>query len=137
MVDAMEFNKESAEKRSHILERVGVTPKRYFLLTIHRPENTDRCEHMENIIRAVGEAGMPVVFPVHPRTKKCLEEYGMWNRLPTNIIITDPLGYLDMLKLMRYASKILTDFGGVQKEAYLLGLPCITLRENTGWRDCS
>jgi UDP-N-acetylglucosamine 2-epimerase (non-hydrolysing) len=133
MVDAIEFNKASAEKRSHILERLGVAPKRYFILTIRRPANTDSYEHMENIIRAVGEAGMPVVFRVHPRTKKCLEEYGMWNRLPTKIIITDPLGYLDMLKLMRHASKILTDSGGVQKEEYILGVPCITLRGNMEW----
>ena len=82
---------------------------------------------------AVGVAGMPVVFPVHLRTKKFLEEYGMWNRLPGNIIITEPLGYLDMLKLMRHASKILTDSGGIQKEAYILGVPCITLRKNTDW----
>jgi len=86
-----------------------------------------------SIIGAVGKAGMPVVFPVHPRTHKCLEAYGMGGRLPANIIITEPLGYLDMLKLMRHASRILTDSRGIQKEAYLLGVPCITLRENTEW----
>jgi len=133
MVDALEFNTEIAEKRSKILERLGITPKQYLVLTVHRPANTDSREHMESIIGAVGEAGMPIVFPVHPRTHKCLEAYGMGGRLPANIIVTEPLGYLDMLKLMRHASKILTDSGGMQKEAYLLGVPCITLRENTEW----
>ncbi|MCK9631803.1 MAG: UDP-N-acetylglucosamine 2-epimerase (non-hydrolyzing) [Methanoregula sp.] len=133
MADALEFNKEIAEEHSTILERLGIHPKQYLVLTVHRPANTDTREHMENIIGAVGEAGMPVVFPVHPRSRKYLEEYGMWDRLPANIIVTEPLGYLDMLKLMRHASKILTDSGGIQKEAYMLGVPCITLRENTEW----
>jgi UDP-GlcNAc3NAcA epimerase len=133
MVDTLAFNKEIAEQRSQILERLGITPKQYLVLTVHRPANTDNQEHMESIISAVGEAKMPVVFPVHPRTHKCLEEYGMGERLPVNIIVTDPLGYLDMLKLMRHASKILTDSGGIQKEVDMLGVPCITLRENTEW----
>jgi len=133
MVDALEFNKEIAEKRSQILERLCITPDQYLVLTVHRPANTDRKENLESIIRAVEKAGMPVVFPVHPRTKKCLQEYGMWNQLPANIIITEPLGYLDMVKILRHASKILTDSGGMQKEAYMLGVPCITLRENTEW----
>lgn len=133
MVDALEFNKEIAEERSLILNRLGLASKSYLVLTVHRPSNTDSLEHMESIIGALGEAGMPVVFPVHPRTKKYLEAYGMWARLPANIIVTEPLGYLDMLKLMRHASKILTDSGGIQKEAYILGIPCITLRENTEW----
>jgi len=133
MVDALEFNKEIAEKRSPILERLGITQDQYLVLTVHRPANTDSRKHMESIIGAVGEAGIPVVFPVHPRTHKCLEEYGMGGRLPANIIVTEPLGYLDMLKLMRHASRILTDSGGIQKEAYLLGVPCITLRESTEW----
>ncbi len=133
MVDALESNKEIAEERSQILERLGLVSKQYLVLTVHRPANTDDREHMENIIGAVGEAGTPVVFPVHPRTKKFLEEYGLWNRLPTNIIITEPLGYLDMLKLMRHSCKILTDSGGIQKEAYILSVPCITLRDVTEW----
>ena len=133
MVDALEYNKEIAEERSLILERLGLASKQYLVLTVHRPVNTDSRENMKNIIEAVGMAGKPVVFPVHPRTKKVLEEYEIWNRLPTNIIITEPLGYLDMLKLMRHASKILTDSGGIQKEAYLLRVPCITLRDVTEW----
>ena len=77
MVDALEFNKEIAEKRSPVLERLGITPNQYLVLTVHRPANTDSREHMESIIGAVGEAEMPVVFPVHPRTHKYLE--GVWN----------------------------------------------------------
>ena len=133
MVDALVFNKDIAEECSTIIERLGLASKQYLVLTVHRPANTDSCERMENIIGAVGEAGVPVIFPVHPRTKKCLEEYLMWDRLPANIIITEPLGYLDMLKLMRHAAKILTDSGGIQKEAYMLGVPCITLRDVTEW----
>jgi UDP-N-acetylglucosamine 2-epimerase (non-hydrolysing) len=133
MVDALEFNREIAEDRSQILERLNLASKQYLVLTVHRPANTDSQEHMENIMGAVGKAGLPVVFPVHPRTKKFLEEYGMWNWLPANIIAIEPLGYLDMLKLMRHACKILTDSGGIQKEAYILSVPCITLRDNTEW----
>jgi UDP-GlcNAc3NAcA epimerase len=133
MVDALEFNKEIAEKRSGILEQLGITKQKYLVLTVHRPVNTDSREHMMSIIGAIGKVSVPVVFPVHPRTHKCLEEYGMTGRLPSNIIVTKPFGYLDMLKLMRNASRILTDSGGIQKEAYLLGVPCITLREKTEW----
>ena len=133
MADALAFNRGIAESRSHILEQLGLASKQYLVLTVHRPANTDSREHLENIIGAVGEAGLPVVFPVHPRSRKYLEEYGMWDRLPANIIVTEPLGYLDMLKLMRHSCKILTDSGGIQKEAYILSVPCITLRENTEW----
>jgi len=133
MVDALEFNKEVAEEHSQILKRLGLTSKQYLVLTVHRAANTDNRKHMENIIEAAGGVRLPVVFPVHPRTKKCLVDYGMWDRLPPNVIITEPQGYLDMLKLIRHSCKVLTDSGGVQKEAYLLGAPCITLRENTEW----
>ncbi len=133
MVDALEFNREIAKERSQILKRLSLTSKQYLVLTVHRPANTGSQVHMENIIGAVGEAGLPVVFPVHPRTKKFLEEYGMWDRLPANIVVTEPLGYLDMLNLMRHTYKILTDSGGIQKEAYILRVPCITLRDVTEW----
>jgi UDP-N-acetylglucosamine 2-epimerase (non-hydrolysing) len=133
MVDALEFNKEIAEKRSRIIERLGITQKHYFVLTVHRPTNTDNRKQIKNIIKAVGKAGMPVVFPAHPRTRKLLIEYGMWDNLPPNVIAIEPLGYLDMVRLMAGSSKILTDSGGMQKEAYILRVPCITLRENTEW----
>jgi UDP-N-acetylglucosamine 2-epimerase (non-hydrolysing) len=88
---------------------------------------------MNAIIGALRDFKMPVVFPVHPRTRKYLQEYGVWDRMPENIHVTEPLGYLDMVQLMGHARRILTDSGGVQKEAYMLSVPCITLRENTEW----
>lgn len=135
MSDALEFNRKIAEERSLVLNRLGVSPKQYLVLTVHRPSNTDSRMHMENIIGALGDCGIPVVFPVHPRTRKYLEEYGMWDRLPANFIVTEPLGYLDMIRSMGSAQKIVTDSGGIQKEAYMLGVPCVTLRENTEWEE--
>src|SRR5659263_199564 len=88
-------------------------------------------DNMRSIIEALGDSGMPVVFPVHPRTEKFLQEYGLVERMPGKGRLIKPLGYLDML--MANARKILTDSGGIQKEAYMLGAPCITLRENTEW----
>jgi UDP-N-acetylglucosamine 2-epimerase (non-hydrolysing) len=85
------------------------------------------------IIEALGEAGRIAVFPVHPRTEKYLVEYRLPERMPGNEKVVPPIGYLDMLMLMNRAEKILTDFGGIQKEAYILRVPCITLRENTEW----
>ncbi len=133
MVDAMNYNRGVAEERSRILEDVGVEPGDYLAVTVHRPSNTDSRESMAAILGALGEAGRPVVFPVHPRTRKFLGEYGLLGKIPGNVILTEPLGYLDMIRLMAHAEKILTDSGGIQKEAYLLGVPCITLRENTEW----
>jgi len=102
-------------------------------MTVHRPVNTDSRKNMETIISAIGESGRTTVFPVHPRTRKYLEEYGLWKTMPSNIVVTEPLGYLDMLLLMSHAEKILTDSGGMQKEAYILAVPCITLRDTTEW----
>lgn len=133
MADALEYNKALAERKSRILETFGLTEKKYFVLTVHRAGNTDNRENLANIIKAVGEAGDPVIFPVHPRTRKYISEYGLMTHLPNNIRLCEPLGYLDMIRLMEGAKKILTDSGGVQKEAYMLGVPCITLRKNTEW----
>lgn len=133
MADALEYNRKIAEKKSSILERLGLVKGSYLAVTIHRPSNTDDKKHLSDIIGALGECDAKVVFPVHPRTMKYMKEYGLLEGLPPNIMLTEPLGYLDMLKLMSNADKILTDSGGVQKEAYLLKVPCITLRENTEW----
>jgi UDP-N-acetylglucosamine 2-epimerase (non-hydrolysing) len=133
MADALLFNREIAQKTSPILETLGLKEKKYLVLTIHRASNTNNRQNLTNIIHAVGESRVPVVFPVHPRTRKYLLEYGLIDRLPVNIIVIDPLGYLEMIRLMAGACKLLTDSGGMQKEAYMLGVPCITLRENTEW----
>lgn len=133
MVDAMYYNQNLAKSRSRIVEDLGITRGRYLILTVHRPSNTDDVNHMRAIFDAISKSGIPVVFPAHPRTRKSLMEFDLWNNLPKNIIPLDPLGYLDMLQLMQYAQKILTDSGGMQKEAYILGIPCITLRDNTEW----
>ena len=131
MVDALEYNLKIAEKKSGIIEELALEKGKYLVITVHRPGNTDSRENMTNIIEALGETGGVVVFPVHPRTEKYLREYGLL--MPENVKLIKPLGYLDMLKLMASAKKILTDSGGIQKEAYVLGVPCITLRENTEW----
>jgi UDP-N-acetylglucosamine 2-epimerase (non-hydrolysing) len=135
MLDALSYNLEVAKMKSRIIEKLGLEKKKYLVTTVHRPGNTDSIDNMRSIIEALGEIGMPVVFPLHPRTEKCLQEYGLLERIPGNVKLIKPLGYLDMLMLMANARKILTDSGGIQKEAYMLGVPCITLRENTEWME--
>src|SRR5271157_3128625 len=133
MADALVYNRGIAQRKSHILETLGFADEEYCVLTVHRAGNTDDRQNLTSIIRAVGEAGIPVVFPVHPRTRQYLQKYHLLVNLPRNIHMIDPLGYLDMIRLMESAMKILTDSGGIQKEAYMLGVPCITLRESTEW----
>jgi UDP-N-acetylglucosamine 2-epimerase (non-hydrolysing) len=133
MKDALDFNRARAAGKSRILERLDLSPGTYLVMTVHRPSNTDNREHLAAIMGALADAGIPVVFPVHPRTRKFLASYGLLDNLPDTIRCIEPVGYLDMLRLMSSARKILTDSGGVQKEAYLLSIPCITLRENTEW----
>jgi len=88
---------------------------------------------MRSIIAVLSDSGMPGMFPTHPGTQNRLHENGLPEKMPGNVRLIKPLGYLDMLMLMATARKILTDSGGIQKEAYMLGVPCITLRENTEW----
>jgi len=135
MYDALIYNIEIARKNSKILRELGLKPKKYLLATVHRAENTDDKERLKNIVGAFVESGELIVFPVHPRTVKFLRAYGFYERLEKvdNVILTKPVGYLDMLVLEENARKILTDSGGVQKEAYFLKVPCITLRNKTEW----
>jgi UDP-N-acetylglucosamine 2-epimerase (non-hydrolysing) len=133
MVDALHYNQKIVKESPGICERLGLSKGRYLLMTIHRPSNTDHKENMRSIIRALRRSGKTIVFPVHPRTRKYLKEYGLWDEMPGSILCIDPVGYLDMLRLLSGAEKVLTDSGGVQKEAYITGVPCITLRENTEW----
>ena len=132
MVDSLNYCINIAEKKSKVLDELGLKPKEYLLATVHRAENTDDPERLSGIVEAFCEAGN-VVFPCHPRTKKLLNQFGLWDRLQENVKIIKPIGYFDMLLLEKNSKKILTDSGGVQKEAYILGVPGITLRDNTEW----
>lgn len=116
-----------------LLPTLHVAPQSYMLVTVHRPANTDDLTAMSNIAYALNKLEMPVIFPVHPRTRACLERYGIsWRK---HVQLIEPVGYLDMLALEWAAYRILTDSGGVQKEAFLLGVPCVTLREETEWSE--
>jgi UDP-N-acetylglucosamine 2-epimerase len=136
MYDAVLQFSSIARKRSTILEDLGLKPKTYLLTTIHRPYNTDIPENLRNIFQAFAEIGEIMVFPVHPRTSKkiaALESASSQELVPGNAKIIEPVGYLDMLVLEENARLILTDSGGMQKEAYFFGVPCITLRPETEW----
>jgi UDP-N-acetylglucosamine 2-epimerase (non-hydrolysing) len=135
MVDVLIANKELAEK-SDILEKLGLRSKQYITVTIHRASNTDIQENLERIVKVliqIADMGETVVFPIHPRTQKLLANYGLLDNLKTKVKIISPLGYFEFLKLLNHSKKVLTDSGGIQKEAYILKVPCITLRENTEW----
>ncbi|KUK69194.1 MAG: UDP-N-acetylglucosamine 2-epimerase, partial [Methanocalculus sp. 52_23] len=101
--------------------------------TVHRASNTDDEQHLRSIMAAFAGLDRPVIFPAHPRTRKYLEQYGITPEPISNVRLIEPLAYLDMLRLLAQAAAVLTDSGGVQKEAYILQIPCITLRENTEW----
>lgn len=118
--------------KSDILERTDLQEKQYYLVTVHRAANVDKRENLENILDGLEKIDHEVVFPLHPRTKKMLIEnrYSFSN---SRIRFIDPVRYIDMLALERGALAILTDSGGVQKEAYFFKVPCITLREETEW----
>jgi UDP-N-acetylglucosamine 2-epimerase (non-hydrolysing)/UDP-GlcNAc3NAcA epimerase len=122
-----------AADRSRALEELAVEPRDYVLVTAHRAGNVDLPERLEALVSLIEALPGKVVFPVHPRTAKRLDESGLRGRLETAAILTPPLGYLDFLELARNARAVLTDSGGVQKEAYLLETPCVTLRDTTEW----
>jgi UDP-N-acetylglucosamine 2-epimerase len=119
-----------ARERSGALATVGVEPGRYLLLTLHRPTNTEP-EALGGIAQALGRLGEPVVFPAHPRTAAALVAGAV--DLPANVLLTPPAGYLDFAALASQARVVLTDSGGVQKEAYWYRVPCVTLRTTTEW----
>jgi UDP-GlcNAc3NAcA epimerase len=131
MGDALAFAVARAKDRADPLESVGVADRGYLLLTLHRAENTDDATRLSEVLSAVNRLTEPVVFPVHPRTRKAMDRLGYSPAAHVRLI--EPLGYLDMVALERSARMILTDSGGVQKEAYWLGVPCLTLREETEW----
>jgi UDP-N-acetylglucosamine 2-epimerase len=134
MYDAVLQFSSIARKRSTILNDLKLQPKAYLLTTIHRPYNSDIPENLQNILSAFAEIGEVIVFPVHPRTRKKIAEFEhRFQHDLTNINMIEPVGYLDMLVLEENARLILTDSGGMQKEAYFFSVPCITLRPETEW----
>ena len=133
MYDAYVQNLEVARRSCRVLEQLGVERNGYHLLTMHRAENVDRPELLAAILDGVGDSGLRVLFPVHPRTRSALNASG--RKVPANVTLVDPVGYLEMLILEENAEAIVTDSGGVQKEAYFAGRPCVTLRERTEWTE--
>jgi UDP-N-acetylglucosamine 2-epimerase len=131
MYDALLENAPIAAKRSNVLRDLALTPGGYALATVHRAANTDDPARLADIIDALALLREPVILPLHPRTRAALMGTDIEVEPPVRIV--DPAGYIDMLALEQNARMILTDSGGVQKEAYLLGVPCVTLREETEW----
>jgi UDP-N-acetylglucosamine 2-epimerase len=147
MYDSILYYSKLAEKKSTILKDLNLIPQidssiphsafripNYYLATLHRAENTDDPRRLESILRALSEIGkkLPVVLPLHPRTRKMIKDYDLFPK-SKGIRLIEPVSYLNMLNLEKNAKAILTDSGGVQKEAYWLKVPCFTLREETEW----
>lgn len=135
MYDAALYYGERVAKKSRILERLGVAEGRYILATVHRAENTDSFERMSSILSAFVEVAsdIPVILPLHPRTRAVLARSFGGVLSFNNLQIIDPVGYLDMVMLEKCAGLIVTDSGGVQKEAFFHQTPCVTLRDETEW----
>ena len=135
MYDAALYYGEKAVRESDILNRLSLSKSSYVLATVHRAENTDNAERLEEIFLSLAELAtrIPVVLPLHPRTRVTLARHGLDSTVPRGFKIVDPLGYLDMVMLEMNAAAIATDSGGVQKEAFFHGVPCVTLRAETEW----
>ncbi len=116
---------------------LNLKPSQYILATIHRAENTDNMDRLAAIIAGLSEVSdeLPVVWPVHPRTLKVMTEKGLLPSVSSNMYLIEPVGYLDMVQLEKYAAVIATDSGGVQKEAFFYQVPCVTLRDETEWTE--
>lgn len=135
MLDSFVHFSKVAGKKSRILDELGLSRGEYLLVTAHRARNTDIEQNLENIVDALLSLDERIVFPVHPRTEKCLKTYRLYDKLKNsqNVMLIAPVGYLDSIILTKNARKVLTDSGGLQKEAYFSRVPCITLDEATGW----
>jgi len=130
MYDSVLHHAARASAKSRVLERCGVAPREYVLATVHRAENTDDGERLGAIMAALAQADVPVILPLHPRTRARLGEGAASGG---SLRLIDPVGYLDMLALERHARAIISDSGGVQKEAYFFRVPCVTTRPETEW----
>lgn len=136
MYDATLYFAEQAQKTSNILQQLQIVSKQYYLATIHRAQTTDNTEKLANILYAFQQIYHPIILPLHPRTKKVIDNSIILTKLiqeSPKLRIIDSVSYLDMLLLEKHAALILTDSGGVQKESYFHHTPCITMREETEW----
>ncbi len=135
MLDAIRFNEALARSRSQVLETLGLTAGNYLVATVHRAENTedDRLGSLLDAFARIARPDRPVVFPVHPRTAKRIRDAHSNRPQAKGLRLLEPLGYLDMIRLVGTARIVLTDSGGLQKEAFFLGRPCVTLRGETEW----
>jgi UDP-N-acetylglucosamine 2-epimerase len=132
MLDVLNRARQQAvAKRPDILNRLGLKEKGYLLATVHRSETTDTPERLQGVLQAFNALDETIVFPIHPRARKAIAAANF--SLKPHVRLIDPLGYLEMMTLSDCARLILTDSGGLQKEAYWLGVPCITLRDETEW----
>lgn len=132
MYDVLLNNRKYAENTT-ILTTLNIKAHKYILATLHRQSNTDNPENLLHILTALSQLEETVVFPVHPRTEKCIRNHRLKRALGKNILLIKPVGYFEFLWLENNAKKIVTDSGGIQKEAYIFKIPCITTRENTEW----
>jgi len=133
MIDTLIQNIEKCEK-SVILEKLSLKPRRYVAVTLHRPSNVDNPEILRSVLGTITSAcsPLPVVFPCHPRTRETIKRHNiLTKKLSDSILLVEPLGYLDFLKLQSQSFFVITDSGGIQAETTYLGIPCITLRNNT------
>ena len=135
MYDAALFYSQKAESKSKILNRLTLQPNNYILVTVHRAENTDNAEKLEAIFEALTliNQEIKIILPLHPRTRNALVRQGMLERILRDINLIEPVGYLDMVMLEKNARLIVTDSGGIQKEAFFHNVPCVTLRQETEW----
>ena len=131
MFDALLANSKKASEVSPVLKKYSLIVQNYFVATVHRAENTDDKEKLSQILDIFASLNETLILPIHPRTKNKINNFGLI--IPKNVIVIEPLGYLDMLELMQKAKSIFTDSGGIQKEAYYVNVPCITLREESEW----
>jgi len=126
-----------AKEKSSVLGRLGLKPNDYILVTLHRAENVDNADRLTRLLEVITRISQnhKVVFPIHPRTRKSISRYGLEHLVSKNdnIVLTQPLGYIDFIKLLNHSRMVLTDSGGVQREAYLLRKPVVVLRKNTEW----
>ncbi|XWN36513.1 MAG: UDP-N-acetylglucosamine 2-epimerase (non-hydrolyzing) [Balneola sp.] len=131
MVDSVSYFLEKSKIKSNLLNKLGLVKNGYYLMTLHRPSTVDDIFLLRKILNELINLGKKIVFPVHPRTRKILGHIELPKQ--NNFIFLNPVGYLDFISLMSNADKIITDSGGIQKEAYILKTPCITLRTETEW----